>query len=71
MASASGRTEIQTSANVTPSARLCVVGSPGALFKALADDREITVGFQARMEALAIELSGLIHRFPNGVAQPG
>ena len=26
---------------------------PGALYKALADDREITVGFQARMEGLA------------------
>ncbi|HEX5422516.1 MAG TPA: three component ABC system middle component [Candidatus Acidoferrales bacterium] len=26
---------------------------PGALYKALADDREITVGLQARMEALA------------------
>lgn len=41
---------------------------PGALYKAIADDREVTVGLQARMEALADRtLQGLSIGFQSGL----
>jgi hypothetical protein len=41
---------------------------PGALYKALADDREITLGLQARMEALADRtFQGLSIAFQTGL----